>query len=285
MQKNHKTHLECGAHVIHGKYIITQRISAGTYGIVYRGKNRKTNNDVAIKFAAKTEGRSTLSNEARIMIRLQRKLPLPLIRDYGEYTKGLNYLVMDLLGPPLFFNIISQREIEVDKNNERMSITVLDFCIQLLNIIEIVHSYGFVYRDIKPSNFLFGLPPNDRKIHIIDFGLVKCFHAKDGTHIREKQGVTPVGTKDYMSIRTHMGYEISRRDDLESLGYLFQYMHHGTLSWHEITDPNSIIQHKLSTVDVPANISQYMRSVRALKFDERPNYEMLRRCLSNIVIF
>lgn len=39
--------------------------------------------------------------------------------------------------------------------------------------IEYVHSQGIVYGDIKPDSFLFGLPPKEGRVNLIDFGLAK----------------------------------------------------------------------------------------------------------------
>jgi len=36
-----------------------------------------------------------------------------------------------------------------------------------------VHAHHFINRDIKPDNFLIGLPKNQNNVYIVDFGLAK----------------------------------------------------------------------------------------------------------------
>lgn len=43
-----------------------------------------------------------------------------------------------------------------------------------------------------------------------------------------------VGTARYASENAHKGYELSRRDDLESVGFMMLYLVQGTLPWESI---------------------------------------------------
>jgi serine/threonine protein kinase len=108
----------------------------------------------------------------------------------------------------------------------------------------------------------------------------------DGKHIPHKVEKTPLGTPNYISINVHEGIEPSRRDDLESIGYVSLYMLYGKLPWDDLNDyiqdyknVNNHMKIKkinlLKDEQIPPEVITYLSYCRNLKFEETPNYEYL----------
>lgn len=117
---------------------------------------------------------------------------------------------------------------------------------QLLERVDTLHSRHLIHRDIKPANFVVGLNDQGANIFCVDFGLSKRYrHPKNLQHIPHRDGRSLTGTPRYASINNHLGIEQSRRDDLESIGYVLIYFLKGSLPWQGLKAKNAQKKYRL----------------------------------------
>lgn len=119
-------------------------------------------------------------------------------------------------------------------------------------------------------------------VHIIDFGLSKAFrNPHTHQHIPLRRGCGLVGTSLFASNHSHLGCELGRRDDLESLAYVLIYFLRGGLPWGGMEDPDLIAQQKLecSVEDLchglPVEYATLLSYSRTLPFDAKPDYDYI----------
>jgi serine/threonine protein kinase len=202
----------------------------------------------------------------------------------GEY----NVMVIDLLGPSMedLFNFCGRK----------FSLkTVLMLADQMISRVEYCHAKNFVHRDIKPDNFLMGTGKKGHHVYMIDFGLAKKYRDhKTHVHIQYKDNKNLTGTARYASINTHLGIEQSRRDDLESLGYVLMYFNRGSLPWQglkagtKMQKYERISEKKMSTTvemlckGSPSEFASYLNYTRSLRFEDKPDYAYLRKLFRDL---
>jgi serine/threonine protein kinase len=167
--------------------------------------------------------------------------------------------------------------------------------IQIIDRIQFIHSKNIVHQDIKPENFLVG-NPNSSIIYIIDFGLSKKYRSsRTGKHISFSKTKKFNGTLKFSSINCMKGIEMTRRDDLESTGYMLIYLIRGNLPWSQFENNNlgesfektyqmkSTITNQELCKYLPKEFCYYMDYVKSLKFEENPNYLYLRSLFFSIL--
>jgi len=273
---------------VSGKFRLGRKIGSGSFGDIYLGTNINTGEEVAMKLESIKTRHPQLAYEYKVYRILSGGVGIPVVRWFGK-EGDFNVMIMEILGPSLedLFNFCSRRFTMK---------TVLMLADQMLARIEYVHSKNFLHRDTKPDNFLIGLGKRKlNQVYIIDFGLAKKYRDPDThQHIPYVEHKSLTGTARYASINTHLGIEQSRRDDLESLGFVFMYFNRSSLPWQGLKANtkkekyNKIAEKKLSTPvtllckHFPNEFTTYLNYCNALRFDDKPDYKYLRRLFRDL---
>jgi serine/threonine protein kinase len=259
--------------IINNKYKLHEKIGEGSFGSIYKAENIRTREKVAIKVEPIKEDINLLKNETKIYQYLSNTYGIPKVKWYGKDNQNY-YMVLNLLGKSL-------EDIKCEKQSFSLKLT-LQIGIKLLNLIKEIHNKGLIHRDIKPDNFLLGI---NNSLYLIDFGLCKTY-TQDGIHIAMKKNNCLIGSVTYASLNAHEFIELTRRDDLESLGYMLLYFYKGNLPWRELDNMDLIRKYKkeiINSNDIPEIFKMYFNNVRSLIFDEIPNYELLISKFTNLL--
>ena len=270
---------------------------------MFLGSHRVSGEQVAIKLEPLAAAHPQLPHEARLYRSLAGE-GVCKMHWHGQTDDGHYAIIMDLLGPSL--EDLHQR----CQSSFTLS-TTLQLGVTLMDRFELIHSRGIVHRDVKPQNLAVRLQPcvaqaaaataheRDHRpderagpsasfggLMVIDFGLARAFYTSEG-HISLRKHQGRAGTARYASMNTHRGLTQSRRDDLESIGYLLIFLHRGRLPWQGIKAATRKEKHlkicdaksRTPLVELCAampGMLEYLSYVRKLSFDAEPNYGYLR---------
>lgn len=280
-------------HVLHGgRYAILSKLGKGAYGEVYVAQSQVSKRIVAIKVERTDAIYPQLEFETNVLMYLAEhgcSDIIPCVSCFGATENEIwRYTVMDKLGDNLLALLT--------RNGGRFSAyTSIRVAYEMVRILRCVHAAYIMHRDIKPENFCINYD-DPSKIRIIDFGMSKAYFDTDtDQHIPQQYDHPFMGTPRYVSVNAHKKYQLSRRDDLISVGYVCAYFFAGTLPWRRLEEELSTSagrNHPMRVYDricamkqnypgariheelhVPRSICDIIDAGYALRFDQDPDYD------------
>ncbi|PIA91651.1 Casein kinase I hhp1 [Cercospora beticola] len=280
------------------KYRIGRKIGSGSFGDIYLGTNIISGEEIAIKLESVKAKHPQLEYEARVYKSIAGGVGIPFVRWFGTEC-DYNAMVMDLLGPSLedLFNFCNRNTFTPSHLFMYVSSSVYPSELSCRTPQPDTITNHLVQRDIKPDNFVMGIGKRGNQVNVIDFGLAKKYRdPKTHFHIPYRENKNLTGTARYASINTHLGVEQSRRDDIESLGYVFLYFCRGSLPWQGLKATTKkqkydrIMEKKMTTPTevlcrgFPNEFAIYLNYARSLRFDDKPDYSYLRKIFRDLFV-
>lgn len=270
-------------------YKLLGYIGRGSFGIVYSALDITNETTVAVKVEHVSAKPPQLESEYKLYKRFLDSPNSPKAIFFGM-EGDYRVFVLELLGRSL-------EDIYAQSKKAFSLKTVLMLAEQMISAIEYIHNKHIIHRDIKPDNFMMGANNNENIVYLIDYGLAKEYRNPDTLEIiKFREGLSLTGTARYASINALKGCEQSRRDDLESLGYVLIYLLKGSLPWQGL--PAQTCQQKYAKIletkqntsldslckGLPNEFIQYLIEVRKLGFQEKPDYAGYRRLFRDVLL-
>ncbi|MCK4835545.1 MAG: protein kinase, partial [Candidatus Aminicenantes bacterium] len=197
-----------------GHFRIQEKIASGGMGTIYRALDiLNSNKSVALKvlreeFMNDSVQRKRFINEGSIIDQIDHPGIVKVI-ERGEHNNQL-YIAMELLEGMSLAELIKKGvQLSIEESVEMM--------IQLIDVLDKIHSKGIFHRDLKPENImLIKKAGTEYFIKLLDFGLAKT---KSLSRLTETGMV--IGTIGYLSPEQITDSEFTAASDVYSLGIIF----------------------------------------------------------------
>jgi casein kinase 1 len=301
--------------VLKQRYTIGRLIDKGSFGHVYKCIDiQNQSRHLVVKVA---NDYKQFGNEINAMRRISKKqthhstnASTPEVVEYGmilfkespteDEEKLLSYMIMPRYGHNL--------ETIFERSSCRFSnASILSLALATLDMLESVHSAGYVYNDLKLDNLMMGL--KNKKVsssfteenifatadlHLVDFGFATRYSDKvTGHHFEQAEVQTFRGNIIFGSLNQLNFKSTSRRDDLISMLYMMVYMlNQGKLTGIDLESQLSSIlvfkatkkakeSHTLADLccDNASIMTKFAEEVLSYKFKDEPRYSKLREIL------
>ena len=275
-----------------GIYYINRNkiIGEGAFSKVFLGEDEFQRMNVAILQMDKNE-EDRFITETFVLQRIHGKGNFPQL--YNTYMdEDYYYIIENLMGPNL--NIL--HKLCEKKFNYY---TVINIAIDLMKNIRIIHELGFIHRDLKPDNIVFGnlcFENADKRnqIGIIDFSNAKINIKSNGQFKYSNKKVKCQGNNCFSSTNALKDNDVMYKDDIINIFYILIYFLKGELPWkskdlkgkhlskNEIIEIREKISLKKLCENIPKNFENLVEYVFSHPSDVNFCYDYIENNLEKI---
>ena len=203
--------------LLDGRYQVIRVLGAGGFGQTYIAEDTKIpGNPVCVVKQLKPDSsspkllaaiRRLFHREAETLAKLSNYDQIPRLLAYDDQEF---YLVQEFIeGEALSAELESG-----ERWNENQVVQMLQ---EVLGILEVVHSFGVIHRDIKPDNII--RRASDNKLVLIDFGAIKQIRSQLIAEQGQVSATIAIGTPGYMPTEQGQG-KPRPNSDIYALGII-----------------------------------------------------------------
>ncbi len=237
--------------VLGERFEILESLGEGAMGSVYRARDHKLDDVVALKLL-----KPALAEDSEYLERMKSEIRLARRITHSNVLRTHDFFELDGL-PVISMEYV--RGVTLDQLLEksgRLSLAAgLRVTTQLLSGLQAAHDAGVLHRDIKPGNIILDPRGNAR---LMDFGIAR--QAVDEGKDLTRTGAI-VGTANYMAPEVLLGETADASSDIYSTGVMMNQLFTGQLPFSGKTSMEVCMAH---VQNKPAPPSQYWPEIPAV---------------------
>lgn len=219
-KKNNKMNINLESILIENNILFDsiELLNSGTFNIVYLIKYQE--NKYIIKYQNLKDNKNLLYYEYLLSFNhFNNKLYFPELIYFNDKTYFVKKDEYALLCQEFLYFTLNEK-----KNIYNFTLLdILNIGIQLINIIEYIHSKKFLYLDLKPDNIMF-INQDELQIKIIDFNLCEKYITPYSDFYPNNKIKKRKGNDIFSSINLNSSHRGQRFDDIESILYIMLYL-------------------------------------------------------------